>query len=100
MIQTKKSSLTSSTSFQPSINDKTENKRFRSRYRKREILKEISLDLKPGDLTAIMGPSGCGKTTFLDLLTGRRRTGTLKVCGEVEPAMQVHNTTHSRTPLP
>ena len=27
-------------------------------------------------MIGIMGPSGCGKTTFLDVLTGRRRTGT------------------------
>ena len=23
---------------------------------------------------------GCGKTTFLDILTGRRKTGNIKVC--------------------
>ncbi|XP_062523405.1 uncharacterized protein LOC134198090 isoform X2 [Corticium candelabrum] len=39
------------------------------------IINGISSYFNPRQLVAIMGPSGCGKTTFLDLLTGRRRTG-------------------------
>ena len=30
-------------------------------------------------MVGIMGPSGCGKTSLLDLLTGRRKTGYIKV---------------------
>ena len=44
------------------------------------ILDGVSVFFNPGEMVGIMGPSGCGKTTFLDLLTGRRKTGTIKVC--------------------
>ena len=49
-------------------------------YRQKEILKEISAYFNPGQMVAGMGPSGCGKTTFLNLMTGRRKTGTFQVC--------------------
>ena len=45
-----------------------------------KILDGVSVFFNPGEMVGIMGPSGCGKTTFLDLLTGRRKTGTVKVC--------------------
>lgn len=35
-----------------------------------DVLGEISLNLAPGSITAILGPSGCGKTTFLRILAG------------------------------
>ena len=46
----------------------------------KHILKGVSVYFNPGRMVAIMGPSGCGKTTFLDLLTGRRKSGITKVC--------------------
>jgi ABC-2 type transport system ATP-binding protein len=39
-------------------------------YDKREILRDINLNVKEGNLTAIIGKSGCGKTTFLKLAAG------------------------------
>ncbi len=35
-----------------------------------EALKGIDLDVKRGEMLAIMGPSGCGKTTLLNCLSG------------------------------
>ena len=46
----------------------------------KEILRGISVYFNPGNMVGIMGPSGSGKTTLLDVLTGRRTTGTVKVC--------------------
>ena len=33
-------------------------------------LRDVSVELFPGELTLIMGPSGCGKTTLLAILSG------------------------------
>ncbi len=33
-----------------------------------EVLKDINLSIKRGDVIAIIGPSGCGKSTFLRML--------------------------------
>jgi phosphate transport system ATP-binding protein len=37
-------------------------------YDGRTILKDVSIDLHEGCITALIGPSGCGKTTFLSCL--------------------------------
>ncbi|NYZ63673.1 Fe-S cluster assembly ATPase SufC [Luteimonas deserti] len=37
----------------------------------RDILKGLSLDVKPGEVHAIMGPNGAGKSTLGNILSGR-----------------------------
>ena len=36
---------------------------------KKDVLKNISLDVKPGQVVGIVGPTGSGKTTIINLLT-------------------------------
>ena len=52
-------------------------------------LKDVSLDIPKGQITALIGPSGCGKSTFLrslnrmnDLVQGCRITGDIRLFGE------------------
>ena len=42
-------------------------KTYRNGGRPVPVLREVSLALAPGSITALVGPSGCGKTTLLNL---------------------------------
>jgi Fe-S cluster assembly ATP-binding protein len=38
----------------------------------KEILKEFSLNINPGEVHAIMGPNGSGKSTLSNILSGKK----------------------------
>ena len=39
-------------------------------YGKNHVLKDVNLEIEPGEFFAFLGPSGCGKTTLLRLIAG------------------------------
>ncbi len=58
-------------------------------YGQKQALFDVSLDLRPNTVTALIGPSGCGKSTFIrclnrmnDVIPTARVTGTITLDGE------------------
>jgi phosphate transport system ATP-binding protein len=67
-------------------------------YGAKKALSDISLDIQPRQVTALIGPSGCGKSTFLrclnrmnDTIAGTRVEGRIMLDGEdiYAPGMDV-----------
>ena len=51
----------------------------------KHILKGLNLDIKPGEVHAIMGPNGSGKSTLANVLSGKNGyeiKGVIKYNGE------------------
>jgi iron(III) transport system ATP-binding protein len=53
-------------------------------YGKTEVLKDVNLDIEPGEFFALLGPSGSGKSTLLRLIAGfnRHQHGQVLVDGQ------------------
>jgi len=52
------------------LNFKGVSKHFESTNGKLEVLRNIELDVRPGEFVSIVGSSGCGKSTLLRLIIG------------------------------
>lgn len=54
------------------------------------VLKDITLQVNPGEVAVLVGPSGCGKTTILNLLSGHIQptAGTVQRTGNIRTVYQ------------
>jgi branched-chain amino acid transport system ATP-binding protein len=59
-----------------------------------DAVKDVSLDVEEGKITAVIGPNGAGKSTFFNLLAGfyRPTSGTVTFRGEDITGMAPHRT--------
>jgi len=44
--------------------------RLKKRYKKRTVVKDVSLDIKSGEVVGLLGPNGAGKTTSFYMIVG------------------------------
>ncbi len=59
-------------------------KNLRKQFENTQVLQGVNLQIKKGDVVAIVGPSGCGKSTFLRCLNllEKPTSGTITIEGE------------------
>src|ERR1700735_807747 len=53
-------------------------------YRGVPVVREVNLEVRPGEVVALLGPNGAGKTTTLETIAGLHRpiSGTVELSGE------------------
>lgn len=66
------------------MNTKLKVSNLNKKFDNKEILKDISFDVKEGEFLSILGPSGCGKTTLIRILIGleTQDTGSIVIEGK------------------
>ena len=56
----------------------------------RPVLEDVSLDIAPGEVLAILGPSGCGKSTLLRAMVGLLKITSGEVLVHGKPLVGIH----------
>jgi len=61
-------------------------------YRGVPVVREVNLEVRPGEVVALLGPNGAGKTTTLETIAGLNRPirGTVEVAGRSVGGMPAH----------
>ena len=69
------------------------NKSFFSLSEQTDVLENINIEIKKGEIVAIVGPSGCGKSTLLNLISGliNQDSGEVTVNGKIGYMFQKDN---------
>ncbi len=62
------------------------------RYRRREVVRGVSLDIGPGEIVGLLGPNGAGKTTIFYMMVGlvSPDTGEVTLNGEEVTLLPMH----------
>ena len=61
-------------------------------YREVPVVRELNLEVRPGEVVAMLGPNGAGKTTTLQTIAGLNRpiSGTVELFGEKIGGVPAH----------
>src|SRR5579862_6583289 len=65
-------------------------------YRGVPVVRELNLEVRPGEVVALLGPNGAGKTTTLETIAGLNRpiSGTVELSGENVGGKPAHVLAH------
>ena len=71
-------------------------------YKTTPVLKGVTFDAAPGELTAILGPNGVGKTTLFRCILGERKRyfGTISIDGADAKRLNARETAHRVAYIP
>ena len=69
------------------------NMNFYTKEGELEVLKDVNLNLKEGEILTLLGPSGSGKSTILNILTNllKPTSGDIKITGNIGYMFQKDN---------
>ena len=62
------------------------------RYKGREVVKDVSLQIRSGEIVGLLGPNGAGKTTCFYMIVGlvQADNGAVKIKGQDISALPMH----------
>src|ERR1700683_1733293 len=65
-------------------------------YQQVPVVRELNLEVRPGEVVALLGPNGAGKTTTLETIAGLHRpiSGTVELSGESVGGTPAHVLAH------
>ncbi len=59
--------------------------RIELRFGNRRLLRDITLNIQPGECIAVVGPNGCGKSTLLKVIAGIEKPDSARSPFPTEP---------------
>lgn len=73
---------------------------LRKVYRKRTVVKDVSFDVKAGEVVGLLGPNGAGKTTCFYMVVGLVPAdgGNITLAGEEVVHLPIHKRAHMGCP--
>lgn len=76
----------------PSTDSKLEARHLKKFYGSREVVKDVSLTVRKGEVVGLLGPNGAGKTTSFYMIVGLVRTsaGDIMIDGQSIEHMPIH----------